>query len=158
MHFGSFSLLKRIEQAKLTFFVPPKVLSLVKFLLITGWQGSDQFMSPLLLHIRWGMSDGIFIFTFLTSIQLYSHPTPMTSPFLASLFFVSRSLFLHRGISTYHWPTCPVAPQIFSRSFIFCAFFLLHSGSPRVLEPIPAVCGQRHSYTLGKLAVYRRAA
>lgn len=48
-------------------------------------------------------------------------------------------LFLYRGVSTSHWPTRPMVPQLFSRSFIFYASFLLHSGSQRLLELIPTV-------------------
>lgn len=151
MHFfGPFSLLKRIERAKLTFF-SPKGTDSRKVPPHHGMTGTDQFMSPLLLHQRWEMSDGIFIFTLLTSIQLNRHPTSMTSPFLASL-------FLYRGISTYYWPTCPMVSHIFSHSFISYAFSLLRSGAQRILESVLVVYGQRQSCTLGELAIYRRAA
>lgn len=77
-----------------------------------GMTGSDQFIPSLPLRQRWEMSDGIFTFTFLTSVQLYSHPTPMASPFLVSMFLsafsctvaFSLALRVTKGAGAY--PSC----------------------------------------------------
>lgn len=88
------------------------------------------------------MSDGIFIFTFLTSIQLYSHPTPMTSPFLASL-FLSVEAF-----------SCTVAfPPIIGQHVLWRhKSFLIHSSS---VPSFSCTQGHKGCWSLSQLSTGR---